>query len=314
MVSEIGLGTWQLGGKWGEDFNEETAQNILDASHEAGINFIDTADVYNNGESEKAIARFLKDKEGYYVVTKAGRQLNPHTAEQYTIEHIEQFVDDSRDRLEMEALDMVLLHCPPSEVYENSALFDGLEGLKAKGKIKGYGVSIEKVSEGLKAMEYGIDCIEVIFNMFRLKPLDQLFQVAKENNVGIIVRVPLASGLLTGKYTLDTKFGKDDHRTFNRNGEAFDKGETFSGIDYATGLKAVEELKALFDTEDLSALALRFILMYDAVSCVIPGASDVSQVKANIAATNLPPLTQEQMDGVEHIYNTYIKDSVQNLW
>ncbi len=314
MVSEIGLGTWQLGGKWGEDFNEENAQTILGASNDAGINFIDTADVYNNGESEKAIAKFLKDKDGYYVVTKAGRQLNPHTAEQYTIEHIEQFVDDSRIRLEMDTLDMVLLHCPPSEVYENKALFEGLEGLKDKGKIKGYGVSIEKVSEGLKAMEYGIDCIEVIFNMFRLKPLDQLFKVAKEHNIAIIVRVPLASGLLTGKYTMDTKFGENDHRTFNRNGEAFDKGETFSGVDYATGLKAVDELKALFGTDDLSALALRFILMYDAVSCVIPGASNVSHVHANIAAATLPPLTPEQMDAVEHIYNTYIKESVEDLW
>lgn len=314
IVSEIGLGTWQLGGKWGEDFKEENAQTILDASHDAGINFIDTADVYNNGESEKAIAKFLKDKDGYYVVTKAGRQLNPHIAEQYTIEHIEQFVDDSRVRLEMDTLDMVLLHCPPSEVYENKSLFEGLERLKDKGKIKGYGVSIEKVSEGLKAMEYGIDCIEVIFNMFRLKPLDQLFKVAKANNVAIIVRVPLASGLLTGKYTMDTKFGENDHRTYNRNGEAFDKGETFSGVDYATGLKAVEELKALFGTDDLSALALRFILMYDAVSCVIPGASNVSHVHANISATNLPPFTQEQMDSVERIYNTYIKESVEELW
>lgn len=315
MVTEIGLGTWQLGTKWGDPFNHEEAMRILEATYDSGVNFIDTADIYNDGNSEKAIGELLKKyPDHFYVVTKCGRGLNPHVAEGYTPEAMERFVDGSLQRMGLERLDMVLLHCPPSSVYENDALFAGMDRLKEKGKIADYGVSIEKVSEGLKAMEYNISAIEVIFNMFRLKPTEELFPQAKAHDIGIITRVPLASGLLTGKYTAATTFGPQDHRSYNRNGEAFDKGETFSGVDYDQGLQAVAELKKLFHTEDLSHYALRWILMHDAVSVVIPGASKASQLVSNIQGAQLPPLTQEQMDGVKAIYDKYIRPSVHDNW
>lgn len=315
MVSEIGLGTWQLGTKWGDPFNEAEAMRILEASYESGINLIDTADIYNGGNSELAIGKFLKQhKDHFFVVTKCGRGLNPHTAEGYTTENMERFVDGSLNRLGVEQLDLVLLHCPPSSVYEKDELFAGMDKLVQKGKIAQYGVSIEKVAEGLQAMEYPISAIEVIFNMFRLKPAEELFPAAKEKEIGILARVPLASGLLTGRYTKDTVFGKEDHRSYNRNGEAFDKGETFSGVDYDLGLKAVEELKKLFGTEDLIPYALRWILMHDAVSAVIPGASKREQVLANVKAAELPSLTPEQMAGVRTVYDRYIRPSVHGNW
>lgn len=315
MVTEIGLGTWQLGTKWGDPFNHQEAMRILEATYDSGVNFIDTADIYNDGNSEKAIGELLKKyPDHFYVVTKCGRGLNPHVAEGYTPEAMERFVDGSLKRLGLERLDLVLLHCPPSPVYQNDALFAGMDRLKEKGKIADYGVSIEKVSEGLKAMEYNISAIEVIFNMFRLKPAEELFPQAKAHDVGIITRVPLASGLLTGKFTASTTFGPNDHRSYNRNGESFDKGETFSGVDYDLGLKAVAELKELFHTDNLSPYALRWVLMNDAVSVVIPGASKASQLVSNIQAAQLPPLTQEQMDGVQAIYDKYIRASVHNNW
>lgn len=237
-VSEIGLGTWQLGTKWGEPFNEQEAMKILEASYESGITLIDTADIYNDGNSERAIGKFLKThKNRFTVVTKCGRGLNPHTAEGYTSENMEKFIDGSLQRLGTEQLDLVLLHCPPSSVYQKDELFTGMDKLVKKGKIAHYGVSIEKVSEGIQAMEYPISAIEVVFNMFRLKPSKDLFPQAKANNVGILARVPLASGLLTGRYTKDTVFGQNDHRNYNRNGQFFDKGETFSGVDYEVGLQ-----------------------------------------------------------------------------
>lgn len=315
IVSEIGLGTWQLGTKWGESFNEKEAQSILQTAYDNGINFIDTADVYINGESEKAIGQFIKDKKDkLYITTKCGRGLNPHTAEMYTPQAMEQFIDASLKRLDLEKLDMVLLHCPPSSVYKNDELFAGMEKIKQKGKIVNYGVSIEKVSEGIQAIEYPIAAIEVIFNMFRLKPTEELFPLAKANDIGIIARVPLASGLLTGKYTANTIFSEKDHRSYNRNGEAFDKGETFSGVDYNKGLQAVEELKKLFGTDDIIPYALKWILMHDAVSVVIPGASKASQVISNIRAAQIPNLSQHQMDAVTEIYNKYIKANVHNQW
>lgn len=315
MVTEIGLGTWQLGTKWGDPFNHQEAMRILEATYDSGVNFIDTADIYNDGNSEKAIGELLKKHpDHFYVVTKCGRGLNPHVAEGYTPEAMERFVDGSLKRLGLERLDLVLLHCPPSPVYQNDALFAGMDRLKEKGKIADYGVSIEKVSEGLKAMEYNISAIEVIFNMFRLKPAEELFPQAKAHDIGIITRVPLASGLLTGKFTASTTFGPNDHRSYNRNGESFDKGETFSGVDYDLGLKAVAELKELFHTDNLSPYALRWVLMNDAVSVVIPGASKASQLVSNIQAAQLPPLTQEQMDGVQAIYDKYIRASVHNNW
>lgn len=315
MVSEIGLGTWQLGTRWGDPFNEVEAQKILEASYESGINLIDTADIYNNGNSEIAIGKFLAThKDHFFVVTKCGRGLDPHTAEGYTAENMEHFIDGSLKRLGVEQLDLVLLHCPPTSVYQKDGLFAGMDRLVQKGKISHYGVSIEKVSEGLQAMEYPISAIEVIFNMFRLKPAEELFPAAKAADIGILARVPLASGLLTGRYTKDTVFGKDDHRSYNRNGEAFDKGETFSGVDYELGLQAVDELKRLFHTENLIPYALRWILMHDAVSAVIPGASRREQVLSNVGAAGLDGLTQEQMAGVAAIYDRYIRESVHSNW
>lgn len=314
-ISEIGLGTWQLGTRWGEPFNEAEAMRILEASYENGIDLIDTADIYNDGCSEQAIGKFLRQhNDHFFVVTKCGRGLTPHTAEGYTSENMERFIDGSLRRLGQERLDLVLLHCPPSSVYQNDELFAGLERLVQKGKIAHYGVSIEKVSEGLKAMDYPIAAIEVIFNMFRLKPTEELFPAAKAKGIGILARVPLASGLLTGRYTKDTVFGKGDHRSYNRNGEMFDKGETFSGVDYDLGLQAVEALKKLFHTEDLIPYALRWILMHDAVSAVIPGASKHEQVIANVKAATLPALTAEQMAGVSSIYDRYIRNSVHKNW
>ena len=315
MVTEIGLGTWQLGTKWGDPFNAAEAEKILEAAYESGITLIDTADIYNDGNSEKAIGAFLaRHPEHFFVVTKCGRGLDPHTAEGYTAENMEKFIDGSLKRMGLEQLDLVLLHCPPTSVYQKDELFGGLERIKASGKIASYGVSIEKVSEGLQAMEYPIAAMEVIFNMFRLKPTEELFPAAKANDVGILARVPLASGLLTGHYSKNTTFGAGDHRSYNRNGEAFDKGETFSGVDYDLGLKAVEELKKLFGTDDLIPYALRWILMHDTVTSVIPGASKREQVLSNVRAAQLPALTKEQMDGVTAIYDRYIRESVHSNW
>ncbi|MCT4564128.1 MAG: aldo/keto reductase [Maledivibacter sp.] len=314
-VSEIGLGTWQLGSKWGEPFNHDEAMNILSAAKKNGINFIDTADVYNNGNSEKVIGEFMKkDIQKPFVVTKCGRQLNPHTAEMYTPEAVEKYVEESIQRMDVENLDMILLHCPPTTVYKKSDVFAKLDELKKVGKIKHYGVSVEKVEEAIEAMNYDISAIEIIFNMFRLKPAEKLFDLAKEKNIGIIVRVPLASGLLTGKFNKTTSFGESDHRSFNRNGEHFDKGETFSGVDYDLGLEAVQELKKVFGTENLVPYALKWILMHDAVSVVIPGASKTSQVESNIKASELPALSKKQMNEVKAIYDKYIKESVHNNW
>ena len=315
MVSEIGLGTWQLGTRWGDEFNKEEAIKILDAAKNNDINFIDTADVYNDGLSEITIGEYVKNNRcDFYITTKCGRRLDPHTADMYTPEAIEKFVDESREHMQLDKLDLILLHCPPTEVYEKTEVFDKLEELKKNEKIASYGVSIEKVSEGLKAMEYGISAIEVIFNMFRLKPIEELFKKAKEKNVAIIARVPLASGLLTGKYNKNTTFGKYDHRTYNRDGKAFDKGETFSGVDYDLGLEAVEELKKVFNTDNLAPYAIKWILMFDAVSVVIPGASKETQLLDNIKASELPDITPKQMEEVEKIYNKYIKASVHNNW
>ena len=232
----------------------------------------------------------------------------------YTPEAIERYVEESIERMDVKYLDMILLHCPPTAVYKKDDVFAKLDELKNEGKIKHYGVSVEKVDEAIEAMNYDISAIEIIFNMFRLKPAEKLFDLAKEKNVGIIVRVPLASGLLTGKFNKTTSFGENDHRSFNRNGEQFDKGETFSGVDYDLGRKAVQELKEVFETENLVPYALKWILMHDAVSAVIPGASKTSQVESNVKASELPDLSKEQMDKVQEIYDKYIRKSVHNNW
>ena len=314
-VSEIGLGTWQLGTKWGDPFNKEEAFKILEAAEAAGITFVDTADVYNGGKSEETIGEYVAAHPGkFYITTKCGRRLNPHTAEMYTPEAVAGFIEDSLRRMKLEKLDMILLHCPPTSVFARDDIFGELEKQKKLGKIADYGVSIEKVGEGIQAMEYGISAMEVIFNMFRLKPLDELFPLAAKNSVGIIARVPLASGILTGRYTKDTVFGPQDHRSYNREGAAFDKGETFSGVPYELGLEAAEELKKVFGTDQLAPLAIRWVLMHPAVSVVIPGASRAAQVMDNVKAAELPPLTDAQMQAVQNIYDQYLRAIIHPQW
>lgn len=315
-VSEISLGTWQLGSRWGDPFSEEVAQQTLEAALENGINMLDTADIYQDGCSERAIGRFLKahPEKRIYVVTKMGRALNPHVAEGYTEENMRRFVNQSRERMGVDALDLTLLHCPPTPIFSNKEFFACLDKMKAEGIIRHYGVSIERIDEGLAALEHDISAIEVIFNMYRQRPAEELFKKAAEKNVGIIVRVPLASGMLTGTYTADKTFGPNDHRTYNRNGESFDKGETFSGVDYITGIRSAERLKAELPTDDLAGMALRWCLMFPEVSVVIPGASRPEQIVRNVAASELPPISPAQMETVKRIYNEDIKDSVHNLW
>lgn len=315
-VSEISLGTWQLGSRWGDPFNEEVAQQTLQAAVDNGINMFDTADIYQDGDSEQAIGRFLKahpDKR-IFVTTKMGRGLNPHVAEGYNEENLRGFVNRSRKNQGVDALDLTLLHCPPTSVFYDKKVFDILDRIKAEGLIRNYGVSIEKVEEGLAALDYDISAIEVIFNMFRMKPAEELFKKAAEKNVGIIVRVPLASGLLTGKYTKETTFGTNDHRSYNRNGECFDKGETFSGVDYETGLRAAARLQQELRTNDLAGMALRWILMHPEVSVVIPGASRAEQIAENVKASEMPALSSDDMQIVQKIYDEDIKTSVHSLW
>ncbi|MCR5761135.1 MAG: aldo/keto reductase [Sphaerochaetaceae bacterium] len=316
QVSEIGLGTWQLGTRWGDPFNEEEGIKILDAADKAGITFIDTADVYNGGKSEETIGKFLKgkDRDKYFITTKCGRRLKPHSAEMYTPEAVSSFIDDSLARLSTDHIDLLLLHCPPTPVFYKDEIFSELERQKKSGKISSYGVSIEKVSEGLKALEYGISGIEVVFNMFRLKPLDTLLPLAEKKNVGIIARIPLASGLLTGKFSMATQFGPKDHRSYNRDGASFDKGETFAGVPYETGLEAVEELKKVFGTSELAPIAIRWVLMHPQVSVVIPGASRASQVTENVKAAGVADLTEEQMKAVNEIYDKYLRDEIHHQW
>lgn len=315
-VSEISLGTWQLGSRWGDPFDEKVALETLEAAVENGINLFDTADIYQDSLSERAIGKFLlahPDKR-IYVVTKMGRDLNPHVAEGYNETNLRYFVNRSRKHQGVDSLDLTLLHCPPTSVYADRRVFDTLDKMKAEGLIRHYGVSIEKVEEGLAALDYDISAIEVIFNMFRIKPAEELFQKAAEKNVGIIVRVPLASGLLTGKYDHRTTFGPNDHRTFNRNGEAFDKGETFSGVDYITGVRAANRLKEELGTDDLATTALRWILMHPEVSVIIPGASRPEQIVSNVKASELPALTDREMQLVRTIYDEEIRPLVHQLW
>ncbi len=315
-VSEVSLGTWQLGGKWGEKFNWTTAETILDEAVEHGVNFIDTADVYNDGLSEEAIGKFLKKTgEKIYIATKSGRKLMPHNTRGYNRKNINGFVEDSLKRLDIETIDLVQLHCPPTEVYSRPEVFEILDDLKKDGKIQHYGVSVEKVEEALKAIEYpGIASVQIIYNMFRLKPAEIFFKEAFKNNVGIIVRVPLASGLLSGKFNKNTLFSEGDHRNFNRDGKAFDKGETFSGVPYEVALETVEELKKVFPPEDLAKYSLRWVLMDKNISCVIPGASSTEQIISNSSTSDMPSLSRDQMETVEKVYEDHIKDLVHLLW
>ena len=313
-ISEVSLGTWQLGGKWGEPFDAKDAAETLAAAYESGVNYFDTADIYQDGHSEHAVGEFLKQHPDVHYSTKIGRKLEPHTPASYTKENLTTFVESSLKNTGVEALDLVLLHCPPTSVYYDPTVFWTLDKLKKAGKIQNYGVSVERVEEAEKALQFDISAVEIIFNMFRLRPAERFFAEAQAANVGILARVPLASGLLSGKYTLATTFGKDDHRTYNRDGAAFDKGETFSGVDFATGVKAADELKHRLGTDNLADMALRYILMYTAVSTVIPGASKPEQITANAQAAELPAFTEDQMAIVQDIYNTYIKNPVEYLW
>lgn len=313
-ISEVSLGTWQLGGKWGAPFDIEDADRTLAEAYDRGVNFFDTADGYQGGESEKAVGAFIASHPDVHFTTKIGRKEEPLSVTHFDPEHLTRYVDESLANMGLEALDLVLLHCPPMSIYYHPETFFTLDKLKKAGKIKNYGVSVERVEEAIKAMDYDISAVEIIFNMFRLRPANLFFDLAKKNNIGILARVPLASGLLTGKYTATTQFGKDDHRTTNRNGELFDKGETFSGVDYQTGVKAAQELKKRLGTDNLAATALRYILMYDAVSAVIPGASSPDQIERNTVASELPPLSETDMQIVRDVYDQYIKDPVEYLW
>ncbi|ALW86393.1 aldo/keto reductase [Hymenobacter sedentarius] len=316
-VSEISLGTWQVGGKWGDPFSHDNADKILNAAVDAGINFIDTADVYGDGESEKAVGRLVRSRsEQIFVATKCGRRLQPHVADAYQPAVLRQFVEESLRNMQLETLDLVQLHCPPTDVYYRPEIFELFDRLRDEGKIRHLGVSIEKVEEGLKAIEFpNVATVQLIFNMFRQRPPELLFKEAARRDVGLIVRVPLASGLLTGKFSPQTSFSAEDHRNFNRNGEAFDKGETFSGVDYATGLAAVEELKQVFPGDSqLAAFALRWILMFDEVSCVIPGASRPEQILSNLKAAEMPALSAEQLQAVRNVYDRKIKPLVHHTW
>lgn len=316
-VSRIGFGAWAIGADWGS-VSESDAMATLNAALDHGVTFFDTADVYGDGRSERLIARLRDERPQaeFTVATKAGRRLNPHVASAYTSANIEGFIDRSLTNLDVDSLDLVQLHCPPTDVYYNPDLFEALDGMVQRGKIRHYGVSVERVEEALKAIEFpGVETVQIIFNMLRLRPSELLFREAALRDVGVIVRVPLASGLLTGKMTSATSFTDDDHREYNRHGEAFDVGETFSGIDYETGLRAVEELKTLVsDGATMAQLALRWILMFDAVSVVIPGGKSPAQAADNALAADLPELSPTAMATVLDVYDRYARSQVHQRW
>jgi aryl-alcohol dehydrogenase-like predicted oxidoreductase len=315
-VSDISFGAWAIGADWGQ-VSEADAIDALHAAIDEGTNFIDTADVYGDGRSERLIARVLQERsEPVYVVTKAGRRLNPHTAPGYNRANLIAFVERSLKNLNVEALDLVQLHCPPTEVYYNPELFGVLDDLVQAGKIKYYGVSVEKVEEALKAIEYpNLQSVQIIFNIFRQRPADLFFDRARARQVAILARVPLASGLLTGKMTRQTTFTADDHRNYNRHGEAFDVGETFSGVEYETGLAAVDRIRPLVPAGvTMAQFALRWTLMFDAVSCAIPGAKNRQQAVDNARASDLPPLSDEVMAQLTTIYEDQIRAQVHQRW
>jgi len=296
----------------------EDAKAALNAALDAGITFIDTADVYGDGRSEKIIAEVLNERGGErpFVATKLGRRLSPHVAEGYTAENLNAFIDRSRENLQTDTLDLVQLHCPPTEVYYNPDVFAVMDEMVAAGKIRHYGVSVEKVEEGLKALEFpNVSSIQLIYNIFRQRPAELLLREAKRRDVAIIARVPLASGLLTGKMRADSVFAADDHRAFNRNGEAFDKGETFSGVPYEVALEAVEEIRRFVTGDTTMAMfALRWILMNEDVSVVIPGAKNREQAEANARASDVDALSAETMMALKQIYQEKIAPHVHQRW
>ncbi len=315
-VSSVSFGAWAIGGTWGRVSDEES----LAALHRAldrGVNFFDTADVYGDGRSERLLARLRRERsETFTVATKAGRRLDPHTADGYTKGNLTSFVQRSLKNLGSEAIELLQLHCPPVEVYYRPEVFGWLDELVGAGKLRYYGVSVEKVEEALKAIEYpGVQSVQIIFNIFRQRPAELLFAEARRRKVGILARVPLASGLLTGKFRPDAAFERDDHRSFNRRGEAFDRGETFSGVDFALGLKAVEALRPLTPPgASLGQMALRWILMFPEVTCAIPGAKRPDQVEENVRASELPALSDETMRNIRAVYNRMVRNEVHHRW
>ena len=315
-VSAIGFGAWAIGGSWGA-VDDAVSLAALHAAADAGVTLIDTADVYGDGRSERLIGRFLHERAGesFFVATKMGRSV-PQVAANYTPEAFRDWVDGSRERLGVDRLDLVQLHCPPIEVYYRPDLFAALEALVADGSIAAYGVSVERVEEALKAIEFpGVATVQIIYNIVRQRPADRFLAEAARRDVGVLARVPLASGLLSGKLTRETAFAPDDHRAFNRHGESFDVGETFAGLDYETGLELVEELRALVPPgATLAQLALRWVLMAGEVTAAIPGAKTPDQARANAAAADLPPLPAATMERIRELYEQRAKPLVHQRW
>ena len=316
-VSEIGFGAWAIGGTWGKvDDNESKA--ALHAALDAGVTFIDTADVYGDGHSERLIADVMKQRGGKrpFIATKAGRRLPSQAASGYTLENLSGFIDRSLKNLNTDALDLVQLHCPSTDVYYRADIFGHMDHLVSIGKIKNYGVSVERVEEALKAIEYpNVVSVQIIFNPFRQRPSGLFFAQAKAKNIAVISRVPLASGMLTGKFKANSTFESDDHRQFNRNGEFFDVGETFGGVPYDVGLAAVERLRPLVDgNSTMATMALRWILSFDAITVVIPGAKNISQAQANAAASDQPQMSHALRAGIGAVYNELIKPHVHHRW
>ena len=316
QVSTVSYGAWAIGADWGQVQKEDAIASLHTALDE-GINLFDTADVYGDGRSEKLLAQLKRERsEEFHIITKTGRRLSPHNADGYNRENLTSFVERSLVNLETDTLDLVQLHCPPTEVYYRPEVFGVLDDLVQAGKLRHYGVSVEKVEEALKAIEYpGVQSVQIIFNIFRQRPSELFFSEAQRRKVGILARVPLSSGMLTGKFGKQSKFSSDDHRQYNRHGESFDVGETFSGVDYDLSLEAVEKLRKLVPGDvSMAQFALRWILMFEAVSCTIPGAKNSVQAADNARAADLPLLSAETMAAVKEIYDSLIKEQVHHRW
>jgi aryl-alcohol dehydrogenase-like predicted oxidoreductase len=315
-ISEISFGAWAIGGAWGSVDDRESLA-ALHAALDGGVNFFDTADVYGDGRSERLLAKLRKERqENFYIATKAGRRLPKQTPDGYSRKNLTAWIDRSLKNLDTDAIDLLQLHCPHTEIFYRPEVFGILDDLVKAGKLRHYGVSVEKVEEALKAIEFpNVQTVQIIFNIFRQRPADLFFAEAQKKKVGILARVPLASGLLSGKITRASKFAKDDHRNFNRHGEAFDRGETFAGVDFETGLRAVAELESLVPKNTtLAQLALRWILEFPAVTCAIPGAKRPAQVAENLAASSLPPLSKATLKKIGALYAAEIKPLVQHYW
>jgi aryl-alcohol dehydrogenase-like predicted oxidoreductase len=315
-VSEIGFGAWAIGGSWGET-NDDESLEAMNAAVDAGVTFFDTADVYGDGRSEKLIAQLLRDRsESLMVATKFGRRAAQQDVGEFTYDHLRGWLERSRENLGVDVVHLVQLHCPPWDAYYTPSIFESCERLVDEGLVRNYGVSVEKIEEGLKAIEYpSVATVQIIFNIFRQRPAELFFEQARLRDVGLIIRVPLASGLLTGKFSKDTSFAADDHRSFNRHGEQFDVGETFSGLDYATGVEAADDLKGLVPAgASLTQMALRWILDHESVSTVIAGARTSDQVRDNAAASELPPLTDTAHAAIERLYRERIAPQVHQRW